>query len=103
MGIVLTGRRVSAQEGLELGFVNEVVPAGELTAAARRWADAILAASPMSVRASKQAMLSGLALPGVRAATEATYPAVEALLGSEDLREGPRAFLEKRQAVWKGE
>jgi enoyl-CoA hydratase/carnithine racemase len=102
MSLVLTGRRVSAQEGLELGFVNEVVPGGELMTAARRWADAILTASPMSVRASKQAMLCGLDLPDVRAATEARYPAVEALPASEDLREGVTAFREKRPPVWTG-
>jgi acetyl-CoA C-acetyltransferase len=102
MSLVLTGRRVSAQEGLELGFVNEVVPGNELMAAARRWADAILATSPMAVRASKQAMLCGLDLPGVRAATEASYPAVAALLASEDLREGVSAFREKRLPVWNG-
>jgi enoyl-CoA hydratase/carnithine racemase len=102
MGIVLTGRRVTADEGLRLGFVNEVVPRAELRAAALRWADEILAASPMSVRASKQAMLGGLDRAGVRAATEAHYPAVDALMESEDLQEGPRAFLERRTPRWKG-
>ena len=53
MGMILTGRRVSAAEGLALGFVNEVVPADDLMATARRWADEIIAVSPMSIRASK--------------------------------------------------
>jgi enoyl-CoA hydratase/carnithine racemase len=102
MGIVLTGRRVDAAEGEALGFVNEVVPGHELAAAARRWAGEVLQSSPMSVRASKQAMLRGLDCAGVPAATEATYPAVDALLASEDFREGPTAFLERRTPVWKG-
>ena len=41
MGMILTARHVSAKEGLELGFVNEVVPAGEALAAAERWAETI--------------------------------------------------------------
>jgi enoyl-CoA hydratase/carnithine racemase len=41
MGMILTGRRVSAKEGLVLGFVNEVVAPGELMAAAKRWAGLI--------------------------------------------------------------
>src|SRR5271165_6268420 len=53
MGMILTARRVSAKEGLELGFVNEVVAPGELMAAARRWAVLIAECSPMSIRASK--------------------------------------------------
>src|SRR5579864_6511344 len=60
MGMILTGRHVSAREGFELGFVNEVVPAGEALSAAERWADQICQNSPMSVRASKQAVLEGL-------------------------------------------
>ncbi len=65
LGMILTGRRVSAAEGLALGFVNAVVPAAELMATARRWAGEIMEASPMSVRASKQAVYRGLAEPSL--------------------------------------
>ena len=60
MGMILTARHVSAREGFELGFVNEVVPAGEALAAAERWAETICKNSPMSIRASKQAIQRGL-------------------------------------------
>jgi len=102
MGMLLTGRRVSAQEGRELGFVNEVVPAEELMAAARRWADQILECAPLSVRASKQSALDGLDQPTLRDAMSARYDQVHALLTSEDFIEGPRAFAEERAPNWKG-
>src|SRR5262249_39698520 len=60
LGMILTARRVTAAEGQALGFVNEVVPTNELMAVARRWAAQILELSPMSVRASKQAVYRGL-------------------------------------------
>ena len=102
--MILTGRRVSAAEGKELGFVNEVVPAAQLMEAARRWANDIAVLSPMSIRASKQAVYRGLSEPSVEAAlkNQNAYPAVAAMFRSEDLREGPRAFAEKRQPQWKG-
>src|SRR5258707_8057525 len=53
MGMILTARHVSAREGQELGFVNEVVPQGEGLAAAERWAEPNCKNSPMSIRASK--------------------------------------------------
>src|SRR5579863_7873508 len=104
MGMILTGRRVPAQEGLDLGFVHEVVAAEGLMAAARRLASQIGECSPMSVRASKQAVMQGLDEPSLEAAIrgQGRYPAVAALFRSEDFVEGPRAFAEKRPPNWAG-
>jgi len=104
MGMILTGRRVSAQEGLAMGFVNEVVAPDQLMIAARRWASEIMAASPMSIRASKAIVNGAADEPSIAAAykAQASYPAAKALFKSEDMREGPRAFAEKRPPNWKG-
>ena len=103
MGMILTGRHVSAREGFSLGFVNEVVPAGEALRAAERWAEQILQNSPMSVRASKQTVMQGLnvSLPDA-IAEQREYPAVQAMVGSADFVEGPKAFAEKRPPRWQG-
>jgi acetyl-CoA C-acetyltransferase len=104
MAMILTGRRVSAEEGLSLGFVNEVVAPDKLLAAARRWAEEIMANSPMSVRASKEIVHRGLEEDSIASAYRAQnlYPAVQALYRSADLREGPLAFAEKRPPRWSG-
>lgn len=102
MGMMLTGRRVSAREGLDLGFVNEVAQDDAL-AGARRWAAEILACSPMCVRATKETVLRALSVPVQQAIAEAwDYPAVRAMLASEDAVEGPSAFAQKRAPQWKG-
>lgn len=102
MGMMLTGRRVGAGEGHRLGFVNEVVE-GDVLAAARRWAEEILACSPMSVRATKEAVLRGLDVPVDAALTDQwAYGAMSAMLASQDAVEGPAAFAEKRAPVWTG-
>ena len=102
MGMLLTGRRVSAEEGQRLGFVNEVVAPGELMAAARRWAEQILECSPLSVRATKQAALQGLRHASVEDAMNDRYPAIGTLLASQDFVEGPLAFAQKRPPRWSG-
>ncbi|MGE0046645.1 MAG: enoyl-CoA hydratase-related protein, partial [Hyphomonadaceae bacterium] len=98
MGMMLTGRRVSAKEGKELGFVNEVVPQADLMNAAKRWAGEILECSPMSVRATKDAFNRGLMEPSVEAALKAQmkYDGIGALFKSQDFVEGPLAFAQKR-------
>ena len=101
MGMLLNGRKVSAAEAHELGFVNEVVPAAELMATAQRWAAEIAACAPLAVRATKQLAMSGLDLP-LREAMAASYPMVTAMLNSPDMVEGARAFAERRAPNWQG-
>jgi enoyl-CoA hydratase/carnithine racemase len=102
MGMLLTGRRVTAREGLALGFVNEVVAPHELAAAARRWADQIAECAPLSVRASKQCAMRGLDAPTLEQAVNGRYDGLRAMLHSADFVEGPRAFAEKRKPDWRG-
>ncbi|MDB5715712.1 MAG: enoyl-CoA hydratase [Sphingomonadales bacterium] len=104
LGMILTARRVSAAEGYRLGFVNEVVAPGELDAAVARWCAEMLRAAPPALRASKEAVYRGLDASSLQAAlaSQADYPAYAAWASSEDLKEGPTAFAEKRAPVWVG-
>ena len=104
MGMILTGRRVSASEGLAMGFVNEVVPTGRTLEAALRWADMVLEGSPVALRAAKQIVERGLEAQSVEAIYhhQKSLPAVTALYSSADRVEGPKAFAQKRKPVWTG-
>jgi enoyl-CoA hydratase/carnithine racemase len=102
MGMMLTGRRVSAEEGERLGFINEVTSPEELMAAARRWADQIIECAPLSVRATKQAAYDGLRHGMIEDAMAERYPAIGEIFKSEDFVEGPLAFAEKRSPKWQG-
>jgi enoyl-CoA hydratase/carnithine racemase len=102
MGMMLTARQITAPEALRWGLVNEVVPAGELMAAAERWAREIIECAPLSIQATKEAAMGGLAMP-VEEAMRYPFAAVKRLWSSKDAVEGPRAFAEKRKPDWSGE
>ena len=103
MGMILTGRHVSAAEGKDLGFVNEVVSPDALMDTARQWAELIMECSPMSIRASKEVVMGGLDVANFEEAFKTRFPAVAAMAKSADFVEGPKAFAQKRKPDWKGE
>jgi enoyl-CoA hydratase len=99
--MVATGRRVRADEALALGLVSRVVPQTALLAEAESVALAILRNGPLAVAAAVKAMRDGAHLPlddGLRLESGQ----FGRLAGSEDMREGLRAFLEKRPAGFQG-
>ena len=102
MGMILTGRRVMAEEGYKLGFVTQVVPKGNALAGALSWAEQILECSPVSIRTSKDVVNRGDEFASVREAFEADYQSVRDMQNSLDFIEGPLAFSEKRAPDWKG-
>lgn len=101
MGMLLRGKPIDAMEAHRLGLVNEVLAPEALLETARSWAREISECAPISVRLSKQAALMNLHLP-LEEAMRTPVPLTETWLKSEDFREGPLAFAEKRKPVWKG-
>ena len=101
MGMLLTGKYLSAQDAYRLGLVNEVAPLPDLLSTAERWAHEIIQCAPLSIVGSKQAAMAGLDLP-LEAAISNNYSWVEASRSSPDRSEGILAFVEKRPPQWRG-
>jgi enoyl-CoA hydratase len=99
--LILTGRPIDAQEALRIGLVSQVVPQAELMETAHKTASVILKKGPVAVRAAMEAMDRGLNMAfedGCR--LEATLFGL--VCGTEDMKEGTAAFLEKRKAEFTG-
>ena len=105
MGPLLTGRNISAQEGLAMGFVSEIAAPDELMTAAQELARQIIANAPLAVRLTKALAMWGLDQPSLAEAIarQAEHPLFEVWRGAEDTAEGPKAFAQKRRPVWKGQ
>ena len=99
--MMLTGRKLSAQEALECGLVNRLVPAAELDAQTMQLASEIADRSPAAIRLGLHAFYRSqdMELEPQLKYLEAELRRVLAL---EDAREGITAFLQKRKPVWKG-
>lgn len=102
LDLILTGRKVKADEALRIGLVNRVVPAESLMDEARGVARAILAVGPLAVQAARRAVDRGLDL-GLDDGLEVEALEFGNLCSSADRTEGMTAFLEKRPAVFRGE
>jgi enoyl-CoA hydratase/carnithine racemase len=102
--LFLTARNVDARTALDWGLVNQVVGASDLEGAALDLAEDLAANAPLSLRGNKRAIRELLAADG-RLDPEVERELIElreASFQSEDLREGVRAFGQKRPARWKG-
>jgi len=103
--LLLTGRRMSAEEAARWGLVNRVVPGDELLPSAMQMARAIVAAAPLAVAAVLEVLRETSSLDvrsGYARMRSGGLSAYEAMLGSQDALEGPRAFAAGRPPVWQG-
>ena len=101
MEILLVGDSISAEEARLIGLVNYVVPQSELMGKAEEFATKLAANAPLAVRKAKEAVLRMTGLPP-KEANQIENTVIAEVMSSEDAREGPRAFAEKRTPEFKG-
>jgi len=101
MEMILTGNNISAQKALEIGLINKVVPLDALGDEIGKWVQTLLGCGPLALRAAKQAIVQGLDLP-LNEGFTLEDKLFKDILKTEDAVEGPKAFTEKRQPVFRG-
>ncbi|MBW2274348.1 MAG: enoyl-CoA hydratase/isomerase family protein [Deltaproteobacteria bacterium] len=99
MQLLLTGKNIDAQRAYEVGLINEVVPADQLMPTALKLAERMCRNGPLAMKTAKEIAVRSLELEGGFVLEKALGARV---LSSEDAKEGPRAFAEKRPANFKG-
>lgn len=100
MEFLLLAEQVSAQRALELGLLNDVVAPGDVLEVAMSWAARILVNGPLAVRATKESVVRGMK-GTLRDAYKIESELSQMVFASEDAKEGPRAFAEKRTPQWR--
>jgi len=99
--MILTGRRIGAEECVKLGLASRIAPDGEAMAVAREIAAEIVDGSPTSVRLSMEVMNEASKIADVEEAVNHHYSALDDLIISQDMTEGMTAFAQKRKPQWK--
>ncbi len=101
MDLLLTGRHITAEEAARMGLIGRVVPDGQALAEAKKVAEVIALNGPLAVQAIKRSVQETEGIPereGLKKELEIGWP----IFATEDAKEGPRAFVEKRKAEFKG-
>jgi enoyl-CoA hydratase len=101
MDLILTGRRISAADALAIGLVTRVAPAASLMDEARAFARELASKAPVAVQYAMQAIRHGLESP-LEQGLELEATLFGLVAATEDMKEGTRAFLEKRKPVFRG-
>jgi enoyl-CoA hydratase len=101
MELLLCADLISAERALEMGLLNAVVPRDELLDKAYEYAHRIVANAPLAIQATKRSVLQGLGMELREAYRNESSISAE-IFATEDAKEGPRAFAEKRPPVWQG-
>ncbi|MDP7240909.1 MAG: enoyl-CoA hydratase-related protein, partial [Dehalococcoidia bacterium] len=101
LDLLWTGRLVKAQEALSMGLVNQVLSEDELLPTARRLALELARGPGLALRHMKRLVYDGLGMD-LQQALQAHIEAARAISNTEDAYEGPRAWIEKREPLFKG-
>jgi enoyl-CoA hydratase len=100
MEFLLTAEGLPAQRALDLGLINEIVPREQLVERARDWARRITVNSPFAIRCTKESALRCFGAGSLADAYAIESEIGKRVLASEDSKEGPLAFVEKREPRW---